>query len=240
MKKKNCMKFSLIELLIAIAVIAILVSALLPALQKAKQTAIRIHCASNLKQFGTAEVLYAGSSNDYLVPLVTNRDITHNDVRWCYNPLFVQMLDRKNRVRSGVGTFPKSLYCRRKAFDTYIGFFYAKNIHYPGVYVDDKFIEKTANLNSMYCKQQTVRRPSMKINITDGVSTFIRYNDPKYAFPADKNRGYFIAYGHGSSRANTLLYDGHVESWRPGNFWDGSWQQKPGKKIYDRWQLWQK
>ena len=57
--------FSMLELLIVITILLILVSILLPALHKARESAKSIQCVSNLKQMGNVFCMYAGDNDDF-------------------------------------------------------------------------------------------------------------------------------------------------------------------------------
>ncbi len=71
--------FTLIELLVVIAIIAILAAMLMPALAKARQSALKSQCTSNLKQWGVAVNMYANDFQNYL-PDAT--DASSSDPVW--------------------------------------------------------------------------------------------------------------------------------------------------------------
>ena len=65
LRKVKIRIFTLIELLIVIAMTAILAGMLLPALNKAREKAQKIKCSSNLKQMGTVITMYIQDNKDF-------------------------------------------------------------------------------------------------------------------------------------------------------------------------------
>jgi len=62
---KRLVKFTLVELLVVIAIIALLTSILLPSFQKAKEGGRQVACAGNMKQIGTAMLMYTADWESY-------------------------------------------------------------------------------------------------------------------------------------------------------------------------------
>jgi prepilin-type N-terminal cleavage/methylation domain-containing protein/prepilin-type processing-associated H-X9-DG protein len=57
--------FTLVELLVVIAIVAVLIAILLPVLSRARQSALRVSCSSNLRQVGIALIAYATNHKGY-------------------------------------------------------------------------------------------------------------------------------------------------------------------------------
>ena len=66
-RPKPCRGFTLVELLVVIGIIALLISILLPSLNKARENAKVVQCLSNLRQLGQANAQYAVAYKGYSV-----------------------------------------------------------------------------------------------------------------------------------------------------------------------------
>jgi prepilin-type N-terminal cleavage/methylation domain-containing protein/prepilin-type processing-associated H-X9-DG protein len=89
--------FTLIEVLIVIAIIGLLVALLLPAVQSSREASRRLQCGNNLKQIGLALLNYESSHKVFPSGYVSQFDSSENDTGpgWGWASMILPEMDEK-------------------------------------------------------------------------------------------------------------------------------------------------
>ena len=215
--------FTLIELLIVIAIIAILAGMLLPALGKARSSARKTQCTGNLKMYASADLLYAGSFDDYMTPInYGGSDRSY----WFNNEAWLTMLGQPPVWSGDRHDMPAGLLCPAKPVplsnSKWTGNWYAKNHYYPG---SDYWGSLYANFSTS--KLTKLRNASCKINTMDsgnseGVVRCDR-SEFKLCFPwTEEGQWRAASYRH-DARINLSFWDGHAETFSPAKLFGDGW-----------------
>jgi len=133
--------FTLVELLMVIAVIAILAALMLPVLSSAKSRAKRTTCLNNLKQINLAVHVYAGNNDDRLPdagPATYNsfRELVKGDLG----------LHRRASPQDEIFTCPADTFC----FDENTAAYMSKGHHEQAIYDYTSYSFNGANLLTNY------------------------------------------------------------------------------------------
>jgi len=91
--QRNQQAFTLVELLVVVAIIALLISILLPSLQGARESAWTVKCGSNLRQVGVGNEMYANKWDGYYVPMKLESSASLDLRYWPDNPGLREALD---------------------------------------------------------------------------------------------------------------------------------------------------
>ncbi len=106
---KSNIAFTLIEMLVVIAVLGILLALLLPVLSRAKGHAGGVQCLNNLRQLTLGWTLYTGDNNDKLMKQSSGREwIGHGFLTWDASPMNTNIEVLINPDESAMASYVKA------------------------------------------------------------------------------------------------------------------------------------
>ena len=191
--------FSLVELLTVLAIIALLVAMFAPALPRARQSALRVQCASNLRQVGAALIMY-DHTYKRLPDLERDRFLfIRSDTTDAPGPEVHAEI-----VLSGGSAYPEGLVNLKAATHA----LFACPVHNPNTTADDPGIPSFAP-NVFYSgvpftKGKSTYILAAEVDGPHGVGSHLAHRD-------SQSPGELAPRRHGLDKSNYLFFDGHVD-----------------------------
>ncbi len=234
---RNTRAFTLIELLVVISIIALLISILLPSLQRAREHAKKVMCMNNCKQMGIAIELYRQNHHDRF-PLSGGHGGVPSPQTWWLNVL----------ARTDINT--SLLYrCPKDLAEDFVEW---ETVDWDRIKEDEEYVEKLHEqrwgsyaLNYLMAKQPKpycnclshIRQPNYTIFIAEAASTLtgVDHVHPERFLLMPPERQ--VAVKRHLGKATYLFADGHVESLALEDTWEPEkrtlWDPKTAPKWND-------
>jgi prepilin-type processing-associated H-X9-DG protein/prepilin-type N-terminal cleavage/methylation domain-containing protein len=239
--KTNVSKgFTLIKLLVVIAIIALLLSVIVPALRKAKDYAKQLVCLNNCKTFGMANVMYANAYNGYLVPYADKtRIVNGRPTTWCSNETFLNYIalsnyDTISGLSTGEWELPDKYHCpsakvrpRNDPFWITAGWVIRTTYGF-NAYDSAKVNECLSKLPLFAWRSTSIKQPAEKIIFADSsdlIVTELRANyknywdiyGDEYRNPLNRADAIEITSYRHNEKANFTFADGHADTLKKEN-----------------------
>lgn len=214
----RCKKFTLIELLVVVAVIAILISVLLPALNSARKKGQAIKCVNSLSQLMKGHFMYADAQDQWMIGTQANKAGTKTSLGWSYFIVEAFPYVKKQIIRCDSNPVLQKMLSNSTDWSWKCYGMYAPKDRWTGSYYNDRMEETgdfAVNLEDgtrAFCLTK-MKGPSRIFLLADSGA----FNEPPgracYKFhptaSVEKSAAIFLLH---ISRANLAFADGHVEA----------------------------
>jgi prepilin-type processing-associated H-X9-DG protein len=199
--------------LVVVAIIAVLIAMLLPALSQARETARSLTCQNILKNLGIGNEMYANESNDWFVTIRNAQYVT-----WMQNGLFRSYIGLVPNATDAANDFicspsgmicPDAMFCLqspRSPGQYYIQYCWGMNVSY--FYQFD-----VSQLKEWAYRRSAIPSPDRRILTMDALDWWVTeaYSDTYFSEDVILATTQVPAYRH-QNKINVEYFDGHVGS----------------------------